>query len=161
MKFRCFHSFHHIPICRVPHSQKTLIKTLSQVTVGVLLTIDALQVLLLNQDINAFLWGETKVSGETLAERFWLLQALNNAGTETHAKQRMAAGYRHKESHSPASGHSRKGDSPLHCIMPFHGTDLEINSLCTMNLVVRLHLFNFLFAECSLRIAALVTSCLE
>lgn len=21
MKFRCFHSFHHIPICRVPHSQ--------------------------------------------------------------------------------------------------------------------------------------------
>lgn len=35
-----------------------LIKMLSQVTVGVLLTIYTFQVLLLNEDVNAFLWEE-------------------------------------------------------------------------------------------------------
>lgn len=144
--------------------RKLLIKTLSQVTVGVLLTIDTFQVLLLNQDINAFLGGETKVSGETLAECFWLLQALNNSGhwnvCQVEDGSRLQA--QTKAIHSPVSDHSQKEDSPLTelCLstklnyaylMPFHGIDLEINSLfysLLSNLVVRLHLFNFLFAEC-------------
>lgn len=65
MNLTCFHSLHQEYLLRVV---QTLLEGLSQVTVGVLFTIDSLQIFFLNQNVNAFLGimlgQEEAVNGE-------------------------------------------------------------------------------------------------
>lgn len=170
MKFRCFHSFHHIPICWVSHSQKIANKNIKPSNcrcpshhrhVPSIPSQSRYQYISVERNKGKWMNTGRRLLVATSFEQFCPLEHMPSRGwqqaTSTNEANSLSCFWP-----QPRSGLSTKLNYAY--LMPFHGSDLEINWLLYSllnNLVVRLHLFNFLFAEYLLKIATVVTSCLE
>lgn len=124
MKFRCFHSFHHIPICWVSHSQVIANKNVKPSNCRCPSRHLHVPSILSQSECRCISAGETNISSGTPAEKptLWLLQTLSYIGhrvsgqVEDGSTQRaptMAIG-------SPVSDHIQVEDwltNPLHWIM--------------------------------------------
>lgn len=82
MKFCCFHSFHHIPICRVSHSQVVANKNVKPSNCRCPSHHLRVPSTPSQSECRCISVGETNVSGVTPAEKpsLWLLHTLSNFG---------------------------------------------------------------------------------
>lgn len=82
MKFRCFHSFHHIPICRVSHSQVIANKNVKPSNCRCPSHHLHVPSTPSQSECRCISVGETNITSGTLAEKpsLYLLQTLNNFG---------------------------------------------------------------------------------